>query len=77
MGVAMGDNELVAPSEKTPKSDGLLVEASEVARAALIDSVGHDGNGAHLGVVAEADRVVTHFFAATSLATPVGAGRSR
>lgn len=66
MGVAMGDNELVAPSEKTRKADELLVEASEVARAALIDSVGHDGNGAHLGVVAEADRVVTHFFAATS-----------
>lgn len=61
----MGDNGVVTPSLKTPKTDELLVNAAEAARAALTESVGHDASGAYQGAVAEADRVVTHFFAAT------------
>lgn len=62
----MGDNEAVPTAARTPKADALLVEASETARSALASSVGAAGYGAHLGVGAEADRVVTHFFDATS-----------
>lgn len=60
----MGDNGAVTPSARTPKADALLVNAAETARAALTESVGDDASGVHLGAAAEADRVVTHFFAA-------------
>lgn len=43
----------------------MLLGAVEAARAALIESLGSDPGGAHLGAVAEDDRVVTHFFAET------------
>lgn len=50
---------------KAVKRDAALVAAVEVASAALAEEVGPDGFGAHLGAEAEAERVVTHFFAAT------------
>jgi len=61
----IGDNDPVTPSVKTPKADAVLVDAADTARAALTESVGQAAAGVHLGAAAEADRVVTHFFAAT------------
>ncbi|GAA4860969.1 DUF3027 domain-containing protein [Kitasatospora terrestris] len=46
---------------RTP--DRLCAEAVELARQAAVDTVGAASVGAHLGVTAEADRVVTHTFA--------------
>ena len=46
------------------KTDSLLARAIDVARAAAVD-VGGDAVGEHLGVHAEAERVVTHAFAST------------
>src|SRR5690625_7001113 len=45
--------------------DPACAEAVELARAEAIAMAGDDGVGEHLGVVAEADRVVTHRFAST------------
>lgn len=53
---------------KTPKADSVLVEAADVARQALVEEMGADLVGAHVGAVAESDRVVTHIFASTRLA---------
>lgn len=50
---------------RAPKLDSVLGGAIDLARSALLDSGGNDNVGDHLGAVAEADRVVTHFFAAT------------
>jgi hypothetical protein len=46
---------------RTP--DRLCAEAVDVARAATEEAAGPHAVGEHLGVVAEGDRVVTHFFA--------------
>jgi Protein of unknown function (DUF3027) len=56
----------VTTVSRAPKLDTVLAEAVEVARSALMDSGDDVRFGDHLGTVAEADRVVTHFFAATS-----------
>jgi hypothetical protein len=53
-----------APTKK-PRADSVLVAAVDEARAVLVDEVGEDQFGEHLGAAAEDDRVVTHFFAAT------------
>ncbi|WP_035798742.1 DUF3027 domain-containing protein [Kitasatospora mediocidica] len=45
---------------RTP--DRLCAEAVELARQAAVDSVGAEAVGAHLGVQAEGERVVTHTF---------------
>ncbi|GAA2743079.1 MULTISPECIES: DUF3027 domain-containing protein [Kitasatospora] len=45
---------------RTP--DRLCAEAVELARQAAVDAVGAGNVGAHLGVSADADRVVTHTF---------------
>ena len=50
---------------KPPKTDAALVAAVDEARAVLTEMVGNDVFGEHVGVVAEADRVVTHLFAST------------
>jgi DUF3027 family protein len=50
----------VATAAARAKLDPACAAAAEVARAAISDQPA----GEHLGVVAEADRVVTHFFAA-------------
>jgi Protein of unknown function (DUF3027) len=56
----------VPTATRAPKLDSVLAAAAEVARSALLASEGEAGFGDHLGAVAEADRVVTHFFASTS-----------
>jgi hypothetical protein len=54
-----------AAGAKKPRADSVLVAAADEARAVLVDEVGEDQFGDHLGATAEDDRVVTHFFAAT------------
>ncbi len=58
--------ELDLPTaQPTPAAlDGILASAIEVARAAAVE-VGGDTVGEHLGVQAEAQRVVTHAFASS------------
>jgi hypothetical protein len=51
---------------RTP--DRLCAEAVDVALAVTREAVGDGSVGAHLGVVAEGDRVVTHLFACTDAA---------
>lgn len=60
-----GDNRSVPTATRAPKLDQVLSEAVDVARSALLESVGSESFGDHLGAVAEADRVVTHLFAAS------------
>ncbi|MGH3447018.1 MAG: DUF3027 domain-containing protein [Nocardioidaceae bacterium] len=50
---------------RAPRADRALVAAADEARTALGDAVDAGQFGAHLGTVTEADRVVTHLFAAT------------
>ena len=45
------------------KLDSIAAAAVDMARAAAIDSGGEGAVGTHLGVSAEAERVVTHSFA--------------
>jgi DUF3027 family protein len=49
---------------RSPRLDAVCAEAVELAREAITEA-GSDQIGAHLGTVAEADRVVTHLFEAT------------
>lgn len=51
---------------RTP--DRLCAEAVELARAVTLEAAGPDAVGEHLGVAAEGDRVVTHYFACTEAA---------
>jgi hypothetical protein len=55
----------VTRATKTPKLDAVGAGAVETARAALLAHVPASDVGAHLGHQAEADKVVTHFFACT------------
>jgi hypothetical protein len=48
-----------------PPTDAVCAEAVELARAAVADDAPAGTVGEHLGVEAEDDRVVTHYFAAT------------
>ncbi|WUH93041.1 DUF3027 domain-containing protein [Streptomyces sp. NBC_00433] len=48
---------------RTP--DRLCAEAVDVARAVTLEAAGPESVGEHLGVAAEGDRVVTHYFACT------------
>jgi len=48
---------------RSPKPDATAVQAVDVAREGLLELVDVTDVGAHLGHVAEDDRVVTHFFA--------------
>lgn len=56
----------VAPSKprraRAPAPDAALVAAADVARAAAVEVATPGGIGEPLAVVAEADRVVTHYF---------------
>lgn len=52
----------MTPPTRAAKLDQVLAEAVDTARAGLDDAVGSDSVGDHAGVVAEADRVVSHFF---------------
>src|SRR5262245_39013978 len=61
----MSDNAAVTSHAKTPKTDAALAAAVDVAREALVDSVGAELVGDHVGVQAEDDRVVTHLFETT------------
>jgi hypothetical protein len=60
----MGDNGAVTTQSRAAKTDAVCAEAVEVAPAALLDVVDEREVGAHLGCVPEAERVVTHSFAA-------------
>lgn len=51
---------------RTP--DRLCAEAVEFARAAAVEAAGESSVGEHLEAVADADRVVTHFFVCEDLA---------
>jgi Protein of unknown function (DUF3027) len=51
---------------RSPRLDAVCAEAVELAREAITE-VGPEQVGAHLGTLAEADRVVTHLFEATLL----------
>lgn len=50
---------------RSPKPDAATLDAVDLARSALQDDVGPDAVGDHLRSVVEAERVVTHYFAAT------------
>ncbi len=63
----MGDNLVVATTTKKPKPDTALVAAVDEARDALGTVIDAADVGEHVGTEAEAERVVTHFFAATSV----------
>jgi hypothetical protein len=52
-----------ARAPKAAKADTVGVEAVEPAREALLEQVPADDVGGHLGWLAEADKVTTHFFA--------------
>ncbi len=51
------------PSTKAVKVDAISAAAVDLARSAALETAGVMGVGDHLGVIAEADRVVTHLFA--------------
>ncbi len=48
---------------RTKEPDQACAEAVDLARAAVVDIVGPDNVGEHLGVLAEGERIVTHLFA--------------
>ncbi|MDO8732426.1 MAG: DUF3027 domain-containing protein [Actinomycetota bacterium] len=48
------------------KSDPVLIGASELARAAVVDEVGTEFVGEHLGSHMDAERIVTHLFVCTN-----------
>lgn len=48
---------------KAVKADPIGVDAVELARAVAVEAAGPMGVGDHLGIEADADRVVSHFFA--------------
>jgi len=58
------NNVVRTPTARAPKVDATLAEAVETARTALVEAVGERECGDHLGVVAEAERVLTHLFTA-------------
>lgn len=53
----------MATSTRTIKPDAICLAAVELARAAAVDTAGVMGVGEHLGVQADGDRVLSHFFA--------------
>ena len=54
--------------------DSAAVEAVDAARAALVEEVGADVVGEHLGAGPESEGVVTHTSPARRPATPAGRG---
>ena len=60
----MGENVSVPAAAKTHRADEACLAATELARAALVELVGAADVGDHVGHVAEAERVLTHYFAA-------------
>jgi hypothetical protein len=52
-----------SPRTRTKEPDQAAAEAVDLARAAVAEIVGPELVGEHLGVLAEAERVVTHMFA--------------
>lgn len=58
----MGDNGGVPTTSRSAKTDVACAEAVDVARAALLEIVGANEVGEHLGCEADAERVVTHSF---------------
>src|SRR5262249_37752696 len=54
----------VSPTRaRKPEPDEICAQAVDLARAAAIELAGPDSVGEHVGMDAEADRVVTHLFA--------------
>jgi hypothetical protein len=68
----MGDNGEVPTPTRTAaaKVDAMCADAVEVARGALLEAVSGAEVGEHLGCTAEAERVVTHSFAARRAGYP-------
>lgn len=56
---------MATKTERRPKSDAVLSGAGELARAALVEATGGEGVGEHAGFTLDAERVGTHWFAAT------------
>jgi hypothetical protein len=50
-------------TSRTIKPDAACLAAVDLAREAAVEAAGVMGVGEHLGVVAEDDRVLSHFFA--------------
>lgn len=57
----LGVTTTFAPSARA-KADAVVMAAVDAARAALVDDVGPDDVGAHLGARMEGERVATHLF---------------
>lgn len=63
---ALPEPEPSAPPEPTAhRLDAVAAGAVDLARAAVLEEVGPDPVGDHLGAQAEGERVVSHFFACT------------
>ena len=62
MSHAVAVSTLVRTRAATPELDSAAARAVDVARAALLEEVGAAEVGDHLGVEAEGERVVTHYF---------------
>jgi hypothetical protein len=63
----MRDNRCMAAAARAKKPDAVLVEAVDVARAALLAEAPAEQVGEHLGHDVEGERVLTHHFAAEVL----------
>lgn len=55
----------VTKAPRKPKTDAALAAAADYARQQLVDAVGADEVGEHLGEAADGERVLTHWFATT------------
>lgn len=53
-----------ARAKRSPRVDAVLADAVEQARSGLLEAVDAEQVGEHVGVKAEADRVLTHYFVA-------------
>ena len=60
----MSDNRRVKSATKKP--DAILLDAVDVARAALLEEVGEAEVGDHLRAEVESERLLTHYFASTN-----------
>ncbi len=61
----MGDNRRMMAAARSFKPDAVGVAAVDAAREGLLELVGDDEVGDHLGYASEDERVTTHYFACT------------
>jgi hypothetical protein len=53
-----------------PKTDKVLLEAADTARAAAVAIAEPNTVGEHIGMAQEAERLATHFFVCTAAGYP-------